>query len=103
MILLCFIASNIEVFISETSSSISSLTNAIDSPSVVTKHDIILDDAVYIEDQDDSDLDVLEFDVKSKVGRLPDSSYTDQETLFTWSDITGDVSFIVCRDFLYFC
>jgi hypothetical protein len=41
------------------------------------------------DETEDSDLEVLEFDIKSKAGRLPDSSYTDEETLFTWSDITG--------------
>lgn len=34
-------------------------------------------------------MEVVEFDVHSCVGRLPDSSYKDVETLFTWSDITG--------------
>lgn len=41
--------------------------------------------------QDDSEPELLglEFDVQSREGRLPDSSYTEEETLFTWTDITG--------------
>ena len=39
----------------------------------------------------DSDLEVLdlEFDVKSIEGRLPGSSYAEEETWLTWTDITG--------------
>lgn len=69
--------------------SVSSLSNTAESQSV---NKIDFTDVVYVDDIDsDSDLDVLEFDVQSQVGRLPDSSYTDQETLFTWSDITGNL------------
>ena len=41
------------------------------------------------DDEDESDIEVVEFDVQSCAGRLPDSSYSDFETLFTWTDITG--------------
>ena len=57
------------------------------------------------EDEEDSEPEVLEFDIQSREGRLPDSSYTDEETVFTWTDITGklvclfvvvDTLFVVC-------
>ena len=38
---------------------------------------------------EDSLHEVPVFDVQSLEGRLPNSSYTDEETLFTWTDITG--------------
>ena len=45
--------------------------------------------------QDDSDSDSepellnMEFDIQSKEGRLPDSSYPEEEAWLTWTDITG--------------
>uniref|UniRef100_A0A1X7VEE8 Uncharacterized protein n=2 Tax=Amphimedon queenslandica TaxID=400682 RepID=A0A1X7VEE8_AMPQE len=41
------------------------------------------------DNESESDMEVVEFDVQSLAGRLPDSSYSDLETLFTWTDITG--------------
>ena len=41
------------------------------------------------DNESESDIEVVEFDVQSLAGRLPDSSYSDFETLFTWTDITG--------------
>ena len=34
-------------------------------------------------------LDMMEFDIQSKEGRLPDSSYPEEEAWLTWADITG--------------
>lgn len=42
----------------------------------------------------DSDSDIPVFDVQPQDGRLFNSSYTDRETLFTWTDITGTVPII---------
>lgn len=33
--------------------------------------------------------EVITFDVQPGEGRLPDSSYTEEDSLFTWTDITG--------------
>ena len=33
--------------------------------------------------------EMIAFDVQPGEGRLPDSSYTDEDSLFTWTDITG--------------
>ena len=62
------------------------------------------------DEEEDSEPEVLEFDIQSREGRLPDSSYTDEETVFTWTDITGklvclfvvDTLFVVCV-FLFIC
>lgn len=43
----------------------------------------------------DPEMEVLEFDVRSGANRLPDSSYSDVETLFTWTDITGKQYFFM--------
>ena len=42
-------------------------------------------------DSDDSDIEVLdmEFDIQSKDGRLPGSSYHEEDSWLTWRDITG--------------
>ena len=38
----------------------------------------------------DSDTeDMIAFDVQPIEGRLPQSSYTEEDSLFTWTDITG--------------
>ena len=38
----------------------------------------------------DSDTeDMIAFDVQPSEGRLPQSSYTEEDSLFTWTDITG--------------
>lgn len=62
------------------------------------------------DEEEDSEPEVLEFDIQSREGRLPDSSYTDEETVFTWTDITGklvclfvvNTLFVVCV-FLFVC
>lgn len=32
----------------------------------------------------------IAFDIQPEEGRLPDSSYTEGDSLFTWTDITGE-------------
>lgn len=52
-------------------------------------------DEFTLEDNDSVDYDSepelldMEFDVRSKEGRLPDSSYNEDERWFTWNDFTG--------------
>ena len=44
----------------------------------------------YTNSVSDSDTeDMIAFDVKPIQGRLPQSSYTEEDSLFTWTDITG--------------
>lgn len=42
-----------------------------------------------VDGEDEEESEELEFDVQSHDGRLPGSSYTAEETLFTWADVTG--------------
>ena len=72
----------------------------LDSHSASRLGDTFLDYHDEVEDEeDDSEPEVLEFDIQSREGRLPDSSYTDEETVFTWTDITGK---LVCCCLLLF-
>ena len=43
----------------------------------------------FSESFSDEEPEEITFDTQHSEGRLPDSSYTDQDTLFTWTDITG--------------
>ena len=53
------------------------------------------------DEEEDSEPEVLEFDIQSREGRLPDSSYTDEETVFTWTDITGKFVYLFVVDTLF--
>ena len=45
---------------------------------------------VFSTSPSDSEVEeMIAFDVQPGEGRLPDSSYTDEDSLFTWTDITG--------------
>ena len=43
----------------------------------------------YTNSLSDSDAEDIAFDVQPSEGRLPQSSYTEEDSLFTWTDITG--------------
>lgn len=46
---------------------------------------------IYSNSISDSDTeDMIAFDVQPGEGRLPQSSYTEEDSLFTWTDITGN-------------
>ena len=58
-----------------------SLTSSLTAGPVVT---------AYSHSLSDSDAeDMIAFDVQPSEGRLPQSSYTEEDSLFTWTDITG--------------
>ena len=42
-----------------------------------------------VDNEEEGFTEELVFDVRSHDGRLPGSSYTAEETLFTWTDVTG--------------
>ena len=56
----------------------------------------------YTNSVSDSDTeDMIAFDVQPIHGRLPQSSYTEEDSLFTWTDITGMYTLCTVHSYTY--
>ena len=50
---------------------------------------MVLSDSTHL--SEDEAEEIITFDTQPNEGRLPNSSYSAADTLFTWADITGEV------------
>ena len=75
---------------------VSGETVSLDSVSISSRTQsttvMILSDSAHLSD-DELEEEVITFDAQPNEGRMPNSSYKAEDTLFTWMDITGKGSF----------
>ena len=80
-----------------------------DSLSISHSTVMILSDSTNLSDEEPEE--VITFDTQPNEGRMPNSSYSAEDTLFTWGDITGELTRqsktslinlpIIFREFVY--
>ena len=71
------------------SSDLGSPDSIVTSPHPSSTVMILSDSTHFSEEENPEEEEVIMFDTHTTEGRMPNSSYKSEDTLFTWTDITG--------------
>lgn len=64
---------------------------------------MVFSDSAHLSEDEEPEEEVIIFDAQPTEGRMPNSSYKAEDTLFTWTDITGEEKWSKLASLIFKC